>query len=160
MPRIFKPENFFLSFFGTGFIPKAPGTFGTLAAMPIIYLIVKYQTPSIFIIPFYSTTFIFSIFLINYVQKKNNLHDPSWIVIDEVLGIIPAALFINENSLWHYIAIFTLFRIFDIAKPFPINIVDKKMKGGFGVMLDDIIAGVMTIFSYKILFFLLTKISF
>lgn len=158
MLRSFKLENFFLSFFGVGFIPFAPGTFGTLATMPLIYLIVKLQIPIYFLIPFFTTTFIFSIFLINFVQKKNKILDPSWIVIDEVLGVIITAPFIVENIWWHYLIIFILFRIFDITKIPPINFFDKKVKNGFGVIMDDIVAGIYTIIFYKLIIFLLTKI--
>lgn len=158
MLRSFKLENFFLSFFGVGFIPFAPGTFGTLATMPLIYLIVKLQIPIYFLIPFFTTIFIFSIFLINFVQKKNKILDPSWIVIDEVLGVIITAPFIVENIWWHYLIIFILFRIFDITKIPPINFFDKKVKNGFGVIMDDIVAGIYTIIFYKLIIFLLTKI--
>lgn len=158
MLRSFKLENFFLSFFGTGFIPFAPGTFGTLATMPIIIAIIKYNVPIYFLLPFYSTTFIFSIFLINYVQKRQNLSDPSWIVIDEVLGVLVTTPFIKDDLWWHYVLIFILFRIFDISKITPINLIDKKIKNGFGVIFDDIVAGIYTVISYKLIIFLLTKI--
>lgn len=158
MLRSFKPENFFLSFFGAGYAPFAPGTFGTLATMPIIIAIIKFQIPIYFLIPFYFTTFIFSTFLIDYVQKKQELEDPSWIVIDEVLGVLVAAPLIVEDTWWHYLLIFILFRIFDISKLPPINLIDKKLKNGFGVIFDDIVAGVYTAISYKIIIFVLTKI--
>lgn len=158
MLRSFKLENFFLSFFGAGHAPFAPGTFGTLATMPIIIAIIKFQIPIYLLIPFYVTTFIFSTFLIDYVQKKQKLEDPSWIVIDEVLGVLVATPFIIEDTWWHYLLIFILFRIFDISKLPPINLIDRKMKNGFGVIFDDIVAGVYTAISYKIIIFVLTKI--
>ena len=158
MLRSFKFENLFLSFFGAGYAPFAPGTFGTLATMPIIVAIVKFQIPIYFLIPFYISTFVFSVFIINVVQKKQKILDPSWIVIDEVLGVLVATPFIKNDSWWHFLLIFILFRIFDITKLPPINLVDKKMKNGFGVILDDVIAGAYTVISYEIIILVLTKI--
>ena len=145
MLRSFKLENFFLSFFGVGYIPFAPGTFGTLATMPFIIAIIKFNVPIYLLLPFYITTFIFSSFLINYVQKNQNLSDPSWIVIDEVLGVLVVTPFIASDTWWHYLILFILFRIFDITKIPPINTIDKKIKNGFGVILDDLIAGFFTL---------------
>ena len=116
MLRSFRPEHLFLSFFGTGYAPFAPGTFGTLATMPIIVAIVKFKVPIYFLLPFYITTFIFSVFLINYVQEKDNLADPSWIVIDEVLGVLVVTPFIPDDRWHHFLITFILFRIFDITK--------------------------------------------
>ena len=158
MLRSFKLENFFLSFFGVGFIPFAPGTFGTLATMPLIILITKFSIPFYFLLPFFITTFVFSVFMINFVQKKQGLQDPSWIVIDEVLGVLITTPFISKDIWWHYLLIFILFRIFDISKIPPISYFDQKVKNGFGVIMDDIVAGIYTVISYKIIIFGLTKI--
>ena len=158
MLRSFKFENFFLSFFGSGYAPFAPGTFGTLATMPIIVAIVKFNIPIYFLVPFYVSTFVFSVYLINFVQKKQKITDPSWIVIDEVLGVLVVTPFIAIDSWWHYLLIFILFRLFDITKLPPINLIDKKIKNGFGVIFDDIVAGIYTAISYKIIILVLTKI--
>lgn len=158
MLRSFKFENFFLSFFGSGYAPFAPGTFGTLATMPIIIAIVKFNIPIYFLVPFYVSTFVFSVYLINFVQKKQKITDPSWIVIDEVLGVLVVTPFITIDSWWHYLLIFILFRLFDITKLPPINLIDKKIKNGFGVIFDDIVAGIYTAISYKIIILVLTKI--
>ena len=130
MLRSFKLENLFLSFFGIGFIPFAPGTFGTLAAMPIIIAVTILQIPYYFLLPFYTTTFIFSVFIINHVQKTQKIQDPSWIVIDEVLGVLLVIPFISDHVWWHYALIFILFRIFDITKVPPVSYFDQKMKDG------------------------------
>ena len=158
MLRSFKFENFFLSFFGSGYAPFAPGTFGTLATMPIIIAIVKFNIPIYFLIPFYVSTFVFSVYLINFVQKKQNIADPSWIVIDEVLGVLVVTPFISSDTWWHYLLIFILFRLFDITKLPPINLIDNKIKNGFGVIFDDIVAGIYTALSYKLIILVLTKI--
>lgn len=158
MLRSFKFENFFLSFFGSGYAPFAPGTFGTLATMPIIIAIVKFNIPIYFLIPFYVSTFVFSVYLINFVQKKQNIADPSWIVIDEVLGVLVVTPFISSDTWWHYLLIFILFRLFDITKLPPINLIDNKIKNGFGVIFDDIVAGIYTAISYKLIILVLTKI--
>ena len=157
--RITSPEVFLLSLFGIGFIPKAPGTFGTLATMPIIIGINMVDFPLFFATPLYISLFVISAFSINYAQKKYSLQDPSWIVIDELLGFIIVAPFVLEAHWLHYLYLFILFRIFDITKVFPIGTIDRKMKNGIGVILDDIVAGIMTVCAYRITFFILTQIK-
>lgn len=157
--RIISPEVFFLSVGGIGFIKKAPGTFGTLAAMPLLIFIHYYQVPIFFFIPVFIGVFAISIYTINFVQKKYLIQDPSWIVIDEVLGVLALAPFIIESSPVHYTVAFCLFRFFDIVKIWPINWIDQNIKNGFGVILDDIVAGIMSIITYRLIFFLLTVIQ-
>ena len=140
-PSLWKPEILFLSVFGIGFIPKAPGTWGTVAMLPLLYLFTILETPRFLLIPFIVVVTVISSFLSEYVQKKNEIHDPSWIVIDEVLGIAVAWLFMDQGQPLHLIPIFILFRFFDILKPFPINYFDKNIKHGAGVIIDDLISG-------------------
>ena len=96
-----KPEVLFLSLFGSGFLPKAPGTWGTLVVTPIFYAYCKLGVPVIFVIPLYIITFIGSIFLINYAQKKYQIEDASWIVIDEALGFLLIAPFCQGDNIFH-----------------------------------------------------------
>lgn len=148
-----KPEVLFLSLFGSGFLPKAPGTWGTLAVTPIFYGYCKLDIPVVFVIPLYIITFIGSIYLINFAQKKYEIEDASWIVIDEALGFLLIAPFCHGDNIIHLVILFILFRAFDALKPFPINWFDKNIKGGLGVILDDIVAGIMTLGLYKAIFY-------
>jgi phosphatidylglycerophosphatase A len=145
-----KPEILFLSLFGSGFLPKAPGTWGTLVTAPAVWLFCYLKVPTVFVIPFYIIAFLGSIFLINFVQKKQGVGDASWIVVDEALGFFLMAPFINGANLFHLAYAFILFRLLDAIKPFPINWLDKNIKGGLGVILDDIAAGVIAIILYQI----------
>lgn len=137
-----KPSILFLSFFGIGFVKFAPGTAGTLATLPFLYLISLYDfNLTIFIVCLIVLT-IFSCWLAEKVQQQFNLHDPQWIVMDEVLGMATTWCFSKEYSLTHLIIQFCLFRFFDIIKFWPASYFDKKVTHGCGTILDDIISGV------------------
>ena len=154
-----KPEILFLSLFGSGFLPKAPGTWGTLATLPFVWLFCYLKVPTLFVVPFYIITFIGSVVLINFVQKKQGVDDASWIVIDEALGFTLMAPFIDGTNIFHLTYSFLLFRMFDALKPFPISWLDKNIKGGIGVILDDIAAGIFGVIVYLITFKLVNFVS-
>ena len=145
----FSIKMLFLSFFGSGYAPKAPGTVGTLASIPVGLLIIYYLgLESLFMLTFAIT--IIGIVEVNKYENEHHTHDESWIVIDETAGIW-LTMIISLYGLLHYnipygevIAIvgsFILFRLFDIYKPSTIGWIDRNLKGGLGVMLDDILAG-------------------
>ena len=127
------------TWFGTGLIPFAPGTWGSLAALPFAAgaysLGIIYSCLSLLII------FSFSIPVSGRASKILKAEDPSSVVIDEVAGIF-VTLFLIPVSWTNIAAGFILFRIFDIIKPFPVGMIDKRIKGGAGIVLDDIMAGV------------------
>ncbi len=83
-PSLKRLDILFLSFFGVGFLPKAPGTWGTLATLPFLYLIGKFNPPFFLFIPFIIIVTIISSFVADSVQRNYNLHDPQFIVIDEI----------------------------------------------------------------------------
>lgn len=141
----------FLSFFGVGFLPWAPGTWGTLATLPFLYAIGKFHPPFFLFIPFITIMTIISSFIAESVQQKFKLHDPQFIVIDEVLGMSTAWLFIGTHSLPHLLLLFILFRIFDIVKIWPASFFDKKVYHGAGTILDDIVSGIYAGVAYLIL---------
>ena len=144
-PSLGNSDVLFLSFFGVGFLPKAPGTWGTLAITPFLFLLGKFQAPFFLFIPFLIIATIITCFIAELAQKKYSTHDPSWIVMDEVLGMWTAWLFTNnggQNSLISLILIFILFRIFDIFKIWPATYFDREVTHGAGTILDDIISGV------------------
>lgn len=152
-PKKLDPRVLFLSFFGAGFFPKAPGTFGSLCALPLLYLLGFFQTP-VWVI---ATIIVIGVALASWqtdiLQKQFHLHDPQWIVIDEVLGMLTTFCFSPQPKLFNLVLVFVLFRIFDIIKIWPASYFDKKVKHGAGTILDDIIsafwAGLVILASQK-----------
>lgn len=126
--------------FFTGYIPFAPGTFGSMVALAI-YLIPGFENPTILLI-FIS---LFSIIGIHIGNKFEKIYgkDPAQCTIDEMVGMWITLLFIPKY-IWYILFAFVIWRVLDIAKPFPANIVEK-IKGGLGIMLDDIIAGLYSL---------------
>ena len=149
-----------LTLFGVGYFKYAPGTAASFITCIIYYILwiaeFSLHNHKIYLVCFLIIILIYSISIIDKLSQFFKKNDPKEIVIDEFVGqCIPLVAFLfRPESLSHlrgqtnnYILIyillsFILFRFFDILKPYPINIVDKKMKNGVGVMLDDIIAGI------------------
>jgi len=143
-------NRLFITFFGTGLAPKAPGTVGSLAALVVgvaLLQIVPMQT--LFMLTLAIT--IIGIFEINKYEKATNSHDDKSIVIDEVAGMWIALMFALSSAktmsyeyaeLIAIVGSFAAFRLFDIWKPSTIGVIDRKVKGGLGVMGDDILAGI------------------
>jgi phosphatidylglycerophosphatase A len=146
----------FVSIFYIGYIKFAPGTWGSLAAILILYPCIKFTLLSFeeLIIIFIILFFISNLF-INYFSNFTNSNDSKHIVIDEFLGIFIILIFYDfifiYNDFITLILIFFIFRLFDIIKIFPANYIDKNLKNGYGVMMDDIVAGIYTIFTLMIL---------
>ncbi|MCQ8849522.1 phosphatidylglycerophosphatase A [Alteromonas stellipolaris] len=134
------PVHFLALGFGSGLIPLMPGTFGSAAAIPL--LILSANMPVMVFIAFTVFASIFGIYLCGKTADDMQVHDHGSIVWDEVAGMFITFLFvpITAPSL---LAGFVLFRIFDILKPWPIGPIDKRLHGGTGIMLDDIVAGAM-----------------
>ena len=145
-----KLSKIFSTFFYLGYIKWIPGTFGSLAALIITLLIIDVFS-LFFHIFLFSIIFILSIIFIHIYSKSISRNDSKEIIIDEFLGIYLIMLFYeNFDSINFFIKIlliFFLFRFFDILKPFPANWIDKNYKNSFGVILDDLIAGVFTLFT-------------
>jgi phosphatidylglycerophosphatase A len=125
--------------FGVGYSPIAPGTMGTLLSIPI-YLFLS-QIPS----PLYELTLLTFFFLASWISEQAQKYwatkDDQRIVIDEMMGFLITMLWIPRTIFFISMG-FILFRFFDILKPFPIRRLEKRWKGGFGVVLDDVAAGV------------------
>lgn len=128
--------------FGSGLAPVAPGTFGTLAAIPLYAVLI--QLPWLFFLLATLLVCVVGIPICGLAAKRAGVHDHPAIVWDEFAGyLITMAIpgFFYAFS-WHYVLPgFILFRLFDILKPFPIRWLDQHVKGGFGIMIDDILAG-------------------
>ena len=138
--QLLRSPTLLLAFgFGSGLSPKAPGTIGTLAAIPLWWLLAQLPLSSYLIIVFISA--IVGIYICGAAAKTLGVHDHGGIVWDEFVGfwIAMAALPVTWTSL---ILGFVLFRFFDILKLWPISWLDKKVSGGFGIMIDDIAAGI------------------
>jgi len=131
----------FVSVFGIGFIPFASGTFGSLAGLVIGYALNLINYNLFFLI--IPILFILGVIASNTYQKQTGEKDSSVIVIDEVVGQLIAMMFVMDDYVLVFIS-FIIFRLFDIYKPWPASYADKKMTGGFGVMLDDVFAGIYT----------------
>jgi phosphatidylglycerophosphatase A len=139
------PKLMFITLFGVGYIPIASGTIASILAFLLYYTgylfigsNIRYLA-IIFIALSFPMAIHCSLWGENFYQEK----DPSKIVIDEFLGMLIALLMVKFSFIY---LLFTLlfFRFFDIIKPFPINLVDKKVSGGIGIMLDDVIAGIFS----------------
>lgn len=140
----------FLSMGGTGFSPIAPGTFGSLVSL--IYLFFMPQMSLLLNVVIYLVVFIAAVKVTSYFEKKEKIHDPSWIVIDEFLGMVTVNLFFLTSDMKLLALIFVTFRIFDILKPWPVSWADQELNNSFGTIFDDIIAG-----GYAILLVLLIQ---
>lgn len=117
-----------------------PGTVGTLAAIPLCYLIYLAGPYAYMVVTFFLV--IGAIFISDLYEKDQPTHDRPEIVIDEVVGFLIAMTWL-PFSLKYVILAFLLFRILDIIKPFPISYLNDKVKGGFGVVIDDVAAGLI-----------------
>lgn len=136
------PVHFLALGFGSGLMPKAPGTFGTLAAIPV-YLLMSELSLWIFI-AITAVISVAGIYICDYTSKALGVHDHSGIVIDEIAGYLITMIAVPAEWLWILLG-FILFRIFDILKPWPISWLDKKVSGGFGIMIDDVLAGIFAL---------------
>jgi phosphatidylglycerophosphatase A len=137
--QLLRSPTLMLAFgFGSGISPKAPGTMGTLAAIPLWWLLAQLPLASYLMVVLVSA--IIGIYICGAAAKTLGVHDHGGIVWDEFVGfwIAMAALPVTWTSV---ILGFVLFRLFDILKPWPISWLDKKVSGGFGIMIDDVIAG-------------------
>ena len=135
-----------------GFSPVAPGTFGSLAALPLCLWISSLRIGPAMILM--AALIILSTWIAHAAEKIEAQKDPSQVVVDEICGMA-IALFALPFTPFFIIGGFALFRLFDILKPFPIDWVDKKVPGGLGIMLDDIIAGMFANGVMRLVIFLL-----
>jgi phosphatidylglycerophosphatase A len=133
--------NIFTSGFGVGNLKYFPGTVASFFILPIVWFIKENIDLKYFLLIIFIYTCI-SIFLVSICIKELNEKDPKFIVVDEHIGQAISLIFCDQKIL-EYLLSFVLFRFFDIVKPFPISFVDKNIKNSFGVILDDVLAGVI-----------------
>lgn len=133
------PVHFLAFGFGSGLAPKAPGTFGTLAAVPLWYLLAQLPLWGYLL----ATLAVVAVgpWLCGRTSRDLGVHDHPGIVWDEIAGFLVTMILVPV-SLVTAIAGFVLFRIFDVLKPWPIGWLDRRVKGGTGIMVDDLLAAV------------------
>ena len=138
--------------FGSGLIKPAPGTWGSLAGLFIGWLLLQLPFAAISLLLATTITTLVSVFAINQIERKTGIHDAPEIVIDEFAGqwiaLLPLAL--TEFSFIDLASAFILFRFYDIIKPWPIGWLDKRVSGGFGVMIDDLVAGLFAAITFSV----------
>jgi len=137
--RVKKFILFWATGFGVGYSPVAPGTVGTLIAIPVYYFLSNISSP------IYEITLVGFFFLSVWISENAEIFfgkkDDQRIVIDEIMGFLITMLWVPQTAILMGVGFF-LFRFFDIVKPFPIRRLEKKLKGGYGVVADDVMAGV------------------
>jgi phosphatidylglycerophosphatase A len=144
-----------VTMFGLGKIEKIPGTLGSLATILILYIFFHiFKIPSNIILLLLIIIFFYSFYAVSTYIKNSSNKDPGEIIIDEFIGqSIPIYLYeishgTNKDStdaIVFYITCFILFRYFDIMKPFPVSFFDKNFKNSFGVIMDDVMAGIYVV---------------
>lgn len=142
------PVHFLAFGLGSGAAPKAPGTFGTLAAVPFYLLLAELS-----LVPYLVAvivTAVIGFWLCGKTSRDLGVHDHPGIVWDEFVGFWITMIAAPAGWLWIVIG-FVLFRLFDIWKPWPIKAVDQHVHGGFGIMLDDILAGVYAFLALQLI---------
>ncbi|MEW8028913.1 MAG: phosphatidylglycerophosphatase A [Candidatus Thiodiazotropha sp.] len=140
-PDMSKPVHLLAFGFGSGLLPKAPGTYGTLVGIPF-YLLLQPLSLSLYML-FVLLAFVAGLWICQRTSDDLGVHDHSGIVWDEIVGFLVGMAFAPPGWVWIVIG-FLLFRLFDILKPWPILWIDRRVKGGLGIMLDDLLAGLYT----------------
>lgn len=139
--NLLNPVHFLALGFGSGLIKPAPGTWGTLVAVPLYWLFLTYLNPDLTVyLALILAAFTAGVYLCGRTATDVGVHDHSAIVWDEFVGFFITMIAIDP-SLVNIALGFALFRLFDIWKPWPIRALDKSVHGGFGIMIDDVIAG-------------------
>lgn len=140
LSKVWQDPAYFIAFgFGTGLLPFMPGTWGSLAALPL-YLILMQLSPLYYLL-FVCCLFGIGYYVADKVSLDLGIDDFSGIVCDEIVGMLLTLWAVPLGIGW-FILGFLLFRLFDIIKPWPIRAVEDRVKGGLGIMLDDILAAI------------------
>jgi phosphatidylglycerophosphatase A len=130
----------FLSWFYTGKFPKAPGTVGSIATLPLIIALHTYKVSLIYLVVLILVLYAAAVIVTERIQQKYHLHDPQWIVIDEVIGMLITWSFVLRIDFPSLFLVTGLFRFFDIVKIWPASFFDRHLHG-FGTITDDVVSG-------------------
>ncbi|OZB81418.1 MAG: phosphatidylglycerophosphatase A [Halothiobacillus sp. 13-55-253] len=154
--RVWRDPVLWLAFgFGSGLAPKAPGTFGTLPGIALAWLIGVLATSLAVPAGYLMAAAVLlltpiGVFLCGKASEKLGVHDHGGIVFDEIVGVLIPFILIPVtplNLLWGFVA----FRVFDVLKPWPISWLDRRVSGGLGIMVDDLLAGIFALAALLIL---------
>lgn len=144
--------------FGSGLSPKAPGTAGSFLAMFICM--------GLIMAPWYAALIAAIVFFFlgvkacNEADKAMGTHDHGGLVVDEFVGMFITVIAFPQGQ-WHLALLaFVVFRFFDILKPFPVNVADRKITGGLGVMVDDVLAGIYSLIACHIILYFTGTVLF
>ena len=141
LTKVWRNPIYFLAFgFGAGLIKRAPGTYGTLVAIPL-YCLLSYSSDTTYIITL-GFGFLIGVYICQTVCDELGLEDYPGIVWDEIVGYLTTMFLLPVQPIWIILG-FVLFRFLDIFKPQPLGWVDQHISGGWGIMLDDLLAGVI-----------------
>lgn len=141
--------------FYTGYAPIAPGTAGSLLGLLLYWAIPN--SDSVFLSLVIAVLFIAGVWAASRIEKETRIQDNGIIVIDEIVGMFITVFLLEKTVLWLVIAFF-LFRFFDIIKLFPAR-TSERLPGGWGVMMDDVVAGMYSALSLRCLMFLANYLS-
>lgn len=143
--------------FGAGLSPYAPGTVGTIVSVPLYLLLSQLA-----LIPYVTVIiagFALGVYLCHYTSRALGVHDHSGIVWDEFIGYWITMIAVPAVT-WQWVLTgFVLFRFFDIVKPWPVKLADRRLKGGFGIMFDDVLAGLYALACMQLIGVFLVKIT-
>ena len=134
--------------FYSGYLPKAPGTWGSLVGLVLFFLLHSLNLEMYLAVV--AGIFFVGTFAAGEAEKIMDRQDPGLVVIDEIVGILVTMIAVPATPLTMVLG-FILFRIFDIFKPFPVGLVDQRFHGGLGIMLDDIVAGIYSLIILQLL---------
>lgn len=138
------PAHFFSLGFGSGLVPKGPGTAGTLVAFPLYWLLAPLMNDYLFLL-LLTLAFVIGVRMCDKTGRALGVPDHGAIVWDEIVAFMLVLFFTPEGIFWQILA-FVLFRYFDILKPQPIRYFDENLHGGLGVMFDDLLAAGYALF--------------
>ncbi len=137
--------------FGAGLAPRAPGTFGTLVAVPVVLLV--QHLPIMLQIAIVLFMAAFGVWICQRTAEDLGVHDHPGIVWDEITGFVLTMVGAPVGIVWLIVG-FGLFRLFDIWKPWPIHLLDKHVEGGAGIMVDDLVAAIYALVILQVLVWL------
>lgn len=146
------PVHFLAFGLGSGTTIKAPGTFGTLAALPIWWICLSSLSTDAYLLVLI-VAFVVGVWLCDQTSKDLGVHDHPGIVWDEFVGLWIALIAVPPQLIWIVLG-FALFRLFDIWKPWPIGWLDAQVEGGLGIMVDDVLAGIYALIVLQLLVYL------
>ena len=142
-----RPVHLFAFGFGSGLAPKAPGTFGTIAAIPLYLLLAGLPLWAYGLVVVLA--FAAGVYICDKTARDLGVHDHPGIVWDEFVGLWITLLAVPLHWFWLLLG-FAWFRLFDVLKPWPISWCDRNVGGGFGIMLDDVLAGIMALVAMQV----------